>query len=189
MATKQETQIETVKMDDGRVVDFPGKRQILKSSVIDEQAGTVAVRLDFRNGETRLFTLPSALLLQFAAHGAEQKLGDEVAGLKDPATGQEASVEDKVLTIDDLIDRLNKGEWNVRREGSGMAGASVLIRALVELRGKSVEEVKAFLSGKTHAEKLALREVPQVKTIIQRLEAEKASKRPQIDAEALLEGF
>ena len=48
MATKQETQIETVKMDDGRVVDFPGKRQILKSSIIDEQAGTVAVRLDFR---------------------------------------------------------------------------------------------------------------------------------------------
>jgi hypothetical protein len=65
-----------------------------------------------------------------------------------------------------------------------MAGASVLIRALVELRGKSVEEVKAFLSGKTHAEKLALREVPQVKAIIQRLEAEKASKRPQIDAES-----
>ena len=188
MATKQETQIETVKMDDGRVVDFPGKRQILKSSVIDEQAGTVAVRLDFRNGETRLFTIPSALLLQFAAHGAEQKLGDEIAGLKDPSGG-EASIEDKVLTIDDLIDRLNKGEWNVRREGSGMAGASVLIRALVELRGKSVEEVKAFLSGKTHAEKLALREVPQVKAIIQRLEAEKASKRPQIDAEALLEGF
>ena len=67
MATKQETQIETVKMDDGRIVDFPGKRQILKSSVIDEQSGTVAVRLDFRNGETRLFTIPGELLLQFAS--------------------------------------------------------------------------------------------------------------------------
>lgn len=186
---KQEPQVETVTMDDGRIVDFPGKRQLLKSSTVDEAAGTVSVRLDFRNGETRLFTIPGALLLQFAAHGAEQKLGDEIAGLKDPATGQEASIEDKVLTIDDLMDRLSKGEWNVRREGSGMAGASVLIRALVELRGKSVEEVKAFLSGKTHAEKLALREVPQVKAIIQRLEAEKASKRPRVDGEALLEGF
>ena len=189
MANKQEAQVETVKMDDGRIVDFPGKRQILKSSVIDEAAGTVAVRLDFRNGETRLFTVPSALLLQFAAHGAEQKLGDEVAGLKDPATGQEASIEDKVLTIDDLCERLNKGEWNMRREGSGMAGASVLIRALCELRGKSVAEVKAFLEPKTHAEKLALREVPAVKAIIQRLEAEKASKRPSIDGEALLSDF
>lgn len=186
MATK-ETQIEAVKMDDGRIVDFPGKRQLLKSSTITAD-GQVQVRLDFRNGETRLFTLPESLILQFAAHGAEQKLGDEIAGLKDP-NGGEASIEDKVLTIDELVERLHRGEFNQRREGSGMAGASVLIRALMELRGKTVEDVKSFLATKTHAEKLALREVPAVKVIIQRLEAEKASKRPQIDGEALLGDF
>ena len=186
MATK-ETQVETVKMDDERLVDFPGKRQLQKSSTITAD-GRVEVRLDFRNGETRLFTIPAALVLQFAAHGAEQKLGDEIAGLKDPS-GSEASIEDKVLTIDALMERLERGEFNVRREGNGMAGASVLIRALCELRGKSVAEVKAFLDGKTHAEKLALREVPAVKAIIQRLEAEKASKRPSIDGEALLSDF
>ena len=186
MATK-ETQVETVKMDDERLVDFPGKRQLQKSSTITED-GKVEVRLDFRNGETRLFTIPQSLILQFAAHGAEQKLGDEIAGLKDPS-GSEASIEDKVLTIDALMERLERGEFNVRREGNGMAGASVLIRALCELRGKSVAEVKAFLEPKTHAEKLALREVPAVKAIIQRLEAEKASKRPSIDGEALLSGF
>jgi hypothetical protein len=187
VATK-ETQIESVKMDDGTVVDFPGKRQLLKTSKIDKETGTVTVRLDFRNGEVRTFTIPAALLLDFAAHGAEQKLGDEIAGLKDPS-GAEASLEDKILTIDDLMERLNKGEWNQRREGNGMAGASVLIRALCELRGKTVAEVKEFLAPKTHAEKLALREVPSVKEIIVRLEAEKASKRPQIDGSALLEGF
>lgn len=186
MATK-ETQVETVKMDDERLVDFPGKRQLQKSSTITAD-GRVEVRLDFRNGETRLFTIPPALVLQFAAHGAEQKLGDEIAGLKDPS-GSEASIEDKVLTIDALMERLERGEFNARREGNGMAGASVLIRALCELRGKAVSEVKAFLDGKTHAEKLALREVPAVKAIIQRLEAEKASKRPSIDGEALLSDF
>ena len=186
MATK-ETQVETVKMDDERLVDFPGKRQLLKSSTITED-GKVEVRLDFRNGETRLFTIPPALILQFAAHGAEQKLGDEIAGLKDPSGG-EASIEDKVLTIDALMERLERGEFNVRREGNGMAGASVLIRALCELRGKSVAEVKAFLEPKSHAEKLALRDVDAVKAIIQRLEAEKASKRPSIDGEALLSEF
>ena len=186
MATK-ETQVETVKMDDERLVDFPGKRQLQKSSTITED-GKVEVRLDFRNGETRLFTIPQSLILQFAAHGAEQKLGDEIAGLKDPS-GSEASIEDKVLTIDALMERLERGEFNVRREGNGMAGASVLIRALCELRGKSVAEVKAFLEPKTHAEKLALREVPAVKAIIQRIEAEKASKRPSIDGEALLSDF
>lgn len=186
MATK-ETQVETIKMDDERLVDFPGKRQLLKSSTITAD-GKVEVRLDFRNGETRLFTIPEALILQFAAHGAEQKLGDEIAGLKDPS-GSEASIEDKVLTIDALMERLERGEFNVRREGNGMAGASVLIRALCELRGKSVAEVKAFLEPKSHADKLALREVPAVKAIIQRLEAEKASKRPTIDGEALLSEF
>lgn len=186
MATK-ETQVETVKMDDERLVDFPGKRQLQKSSTITAD-GRVEVRLDFRNGETRLFTIPPALVLQFAAHGAEQKLGDEIAGLKDPSGG-EASIEDKVLTIDALMERLERGEFNARREGNGMAGASVLIRALCELRGKTVAEVKAFLEAKTHAEKLALREVPAVKAIIQRLEAEKASKRPSIDGEALLSDF
>lgn len=185
--SKQETQVEPVKMDDGRIVDFTGKRQLQKTSTITAD-GRVEVRLDFRNGETRLFTIPEALVLQFAAHGAEQKLGDEIAGLKDPS-GAEASIEDKVLTIDALMERLDRGEFNARREGNGMAGASVLIRALCELRGKSVSEVKDFLAGKTHAEKLALRDVPQVKEIIQRLEAEKASKRPAIDGEALLSGF
>lgn len=185
--SKQETQIESVKMDDGRIVDFPGKRQLLKSSTITAD-GRVEVRLDFRNGETRLFVVPTALVLQFAAHGAEQKLGDEIAGLKDPSGG-EASIEDKVLTIDALMERLERGEFNARREGNGMAGASVLIRALCELRSKSVAEVKAFLETKSHADKLALREVPAVKAIIQRLEAEKASKRPSIDGEALLAEF
>ena len=40
-----------------------------------------------------------------------------------------------------------------------------------------------------HAEKLALREVPAVKTIIQRLEAEKVSRKPSIDGDALLADF
>ena len=74
MATKQEAQIETVTMDDGRVVDFPGKRRLQKTSEISE-SGVITVRLDFINGTTTLFTVPDALLHRFAAHGAEQKLG------------------------------------------------------------------------------------------------------------------
>ena len=79
MSTKTETQVETVTMTDGRVVDFAGKRKLLKESSVSAD-GKVQVRLDFRNGETRLFTLPDSLLTKFAAHGAEQKLGDEIAG-------------------------------------------------------------------------------------------------------------
>lgn len=172
----KETAVETVTLTDGRVVDFAGKRKLLKESL--ETDGKVQVRLDFRNGETRLFTIPDQLASKFAAHGAEQKLGDAIAGLND--------IDDCVMAIDDLIDRLYNGEWNVKRESNGMAGSSVLARALVEHTGKSAEDIKAFLSGKTQAEKVALRNNPKIKPIVERIEAEKASKKSDVDTDALL---
>ena len=177
MSAKTETQVETVTMTDGRVVDFAGKRKLLKESSVTAD-GKVQVRLDFRNGETRLFTLPDALLNKFAAHGAEQKLGDEIAGLTD--------TEDCVLAVDELIDRLYNGEWSVKREANGMAGTSVLVRALVEHTGKPVEHIKQFLNGKSQAEKVALRNNPKIKPIVERIEAEKASKKANVDTDAML---
>ena len=180
-AAKKEPVVTTVTMDDGRVVEFTGKRKLLKSSQVTGD-GEVQTRLDFINGETRLFTIPDSLLSKFAAHGAEQKLGDEIAGVED--------VEDAVLAIDDLMDRLNKGEWGVARDKSGLAGASILLRALVESTGKSVDEIKSFLKDKTAAQKAALRVNPKVKPVVDRLEAEKAAKSAKkadaIDTDALL---
>lgn len=189
MTAKNEPQIESVKLEDGRVADFPGKRKLLKESFVAND-GKVQVRLDFRNGATRLFTIPDSMLLKFAAHGAEQKLGDEIAGLKG-ADGKEADIDDAVLAVDELIDRLYNGEWNQRKEANGLAGTSVLIRALVELYNgaKSVEQVKAFLKDKSQAEKLALRQSARVKPIVERLEAEKAAKGSKVDADALLAGL
>jgi hypothetical protein len=175
--SKIETQVETVTMTDGRVVDFAGKRKLLKESSVTAD-GKVQVRLDFRNGETRLFTIPDNLMAKFAAHGAEQKLGDEIAGLND--------VEDCVLAVDELIDRLYNGEWSVKREANGMAGTSVLVRALVEYTGKTVEQIKQFLAGKSQAEKVALRNNPKIKPIVERIEAEKASKKANVDTDAML---
>lgn len=172
-----EKNVETVVLSDGRSVDFVGKRKLLKDTIINDD-GTVAVRLDFRNGETRTWTIPQDLLLQSAGHGAAQKLGDECAGIQDP--------EDMVLAVDDLIGRLNEGNWNVKREGgSGFAGTSVLLRALVEFSGKSPEEIKAFLKDKTQADKMALRASPQLKPIVDRLEAEKVAKSSKVNTDEL----
>lgn len=180
-APKAATTIEAVKMLDGRTVDFVGKRKLLKESFVEGEGtdSKVKIRLDFRNGETRHFTIPDAMLHKFAAHGAEQKLGDEIAGLDD--------LDDAVLAIDDLMDRLNAGEWNQKREGGGMAGTSILARALAEAKALSMEKVKAFLSKKTQAEKVALRGNPAIKPIVERLEAEKAAKgTSKVDTDALL---
>ena len=179
MAAK-ETAVETVTMLDGRVVDFPGKRRLLKETLLSPE-GKVQIRMDFRNGESRLFTIPDALMQKFAGHGAEQKFGDETAGLDD--------IDDAVLAVDNLMDRLNQGEWGVKREANGMAGTSILVRALVESTGKDVAVIKGFLANKSHAEKVALRGNPKIKPIVERLEAEKAAKsnaKNAVDTEALL---
>lgn len=174
------TNYTTVTMDDGRVVEFAGKRKLLKESTLHADGG-VTVRLDFLNGETRSFDIPSNLMQRFAAHGAEQKLGDEIAGVAD--------VDDCVLAVDELVERLKKGEWGITRTaGNSIAGTSVLARALAEHSGKPMDTIKAFLRDKTQAQKLALRNNPAVNVIVARLEAEKAKKstKSSVDTEALL---
>jgi translation initiation factor IF-1 len=179
--TVKPTTYVTVTMDDGRVVDFPGKQRMKKDVIID--GDTVKVRMDFVNGESRIFTVGDKLLLKFAGHGASQKLGDELSGLTD--------VEDCVMAIDELMDRLNAGDWGVTRvKGESMAGSSILARAMVEVSGKTLEEVKKFLADKNHKQKMALRNLPAIAPIIARLEAAKTKKpRDTSEADELLEGF
>jgi len=176
------TVTQSVTMDDGRVVEFAGKRKLLKSSSIDAATGEVVIRLDFVNGETRTHNIVPALMLKFAAHGAEQKFGDEIAGVED--------VEDCVLAIDTLMDRLESGEWNIKRDSQGMSGTSVLAKALIQMTGKTVAEIREFLGTKSHAEKSALRNNAKLAPIIAVLEAGKTKKdKVSIDTDSMLDGL
>jgi hypothetical protein len=180
-------EVETVTMTDGRKVDFAGKRKMIKDTFVED--GKASVRFDFRNGETRTFHVHPDHMAQHAAHGAAQKIGDETAGEND--------VDDMVIAVDAMIDRLNKGEWHARRASAGdsFSGASVVIKALCEVTGKSPEEIKTFLDGKLAAtEGLTRRALyssfrnPASKTgqVIARLELEKNSKSEKLHAEDLL---
>jgi len=168
-----------ITMSDGRIVDFTAKQKLVKESLINPETGVIITRLDFRNGQTRSLTIPENMILRFAAHGAEQKLGDAIAGEKD--------FDDAVLAVEALIKRLEEGEWNVAREAGAFTGTSILLRALVEVSGKTVEQIKAFLDTKSAAEKLALRRSAKLEPTIKKLEAEKAAKSGnKIDTDALL---
>lgn len=171
--TKKDREVEKVKMEDGREVEFVGKRKLLKETLID--GATVAVRLDFRNGKTRTFKIPDALLLRSAGHGMEQKLGDETAGEED--------VDDMVEAVDDLMGRLEKGEWKTQGGGGGgFSGASILVRALMQVTQKDEATVKAFLKAKVDGgstyPKLAaaFEEDDAVGPVIKALRKEKAAK-------------
>ena len=182
----EEKVVETVGMTDGRKVDFAGKRKMLKDIVVEGNG--VSVRFDFRSGETRTFAVPKQHLLYSAGHGYAQKLGDTVAGLKDDQ-GNPADEDDMLLEIEGLHEKLASGDWNSVRSGGGFAGMSVLAKALVELTKKSAEDIKAFLKGRTMAEKQALRNSEKLSPIIAKLEANKVKKASKVDTEALLAGI
>jgi hypothetical protein len=195
-ATTSKTEYESVAMEDGRKVDFAGKRQIQKEVIVDEKAGTVSVRFDFRNGSTRSISssdLTDLTVLQSCGHGLAQKCGDEAAGLKD--------IDDIVAAVDDMMERLKKGEWRAVSTGAGdsFSGTHVVIKAVAEVTGKSVEAVKAFLQGKLDTAKAAGQALsrqelyasfrkPGTKTaaVIARLEAEKGQKASKVSADDLL---
>jgi hypothetical protein len=175
MAT--ETQIDSVAMQDGRVVDFSGKQRCKADTYENEQG--LNVQLDFRNGETRIFRMRPEMVNQFALHGAKQKLVDEMAGVKD--------LDDAILAVDELVERLDNGEWAQKRQaGEGIAGTSVLLRALVAFTGKSVADVKAKLKGMSQTEKMAMRANAKLKPIIDQMEAEKSNKS-NVDTDSLLD--
>ena len=188
---KAATVVTQVTMTDGRVVPFAGKRKMVKT--VDITDGRLSVRFDFVNGETRTFTPPDNLILNFAGHGASQKIGDEAAGVED--------IDDIILATDAIIERLNNGEWGAARAaGDGFSGANVVIRAIMEATGKDQVSVKAFLQGKLdkakEAGEILSRQAlyqsfrrPGSKTgvIIERIEKEKATKSFAADADSLLE--
>jgi hypothetical protein len=184
-AKKAKTEVKKVVMADGREVEFAGKRRLLKTAEISDDGFDVTIRLDFVNGETRSLTLATnkPLFAKFAAHGMLQKLGDEVAGLDD--------VEDMVIAEEELIARLEAGEWGAERtkgEGNALAGLSVLAKALVQVSGKTAEQVRAYLKTKNNSEKLALRANPTIKPVIEELEAKKKQKpKEEIDTNSLLD--
>jgi hypothetical protein len=187
---KPDRVVTTVTMKDGsgRVVEFAGKRRMVKTSgTIDGQLGT---RIDFINGESRFYPLPATLLEKAALHGWEQKFGDEVAGEKD--------VDDMVEAMDDLGKRLcdasGPDAWNSAREaGDGFSGASLILKAMCEVSGKTKEEVKASIEAKLattnpdgskvsrQALYTALKKSEKYGPTYQRLEAEKAAKGPQVE--------
>lgn len=204
---KTKTEVTKVTLSDGRVAEFAGKRQILKEELIDPtliviegdtmqlKLGAVKHRYDFRNGETRTFNVPLSLMAEFAGHGAKQKYGDEVATTE----AKPLSNDDMILAIEDLDSRIQAGEWNKERQGGGgISGASVVLQALVEWSGKSLEEVKKWVDSKVKSEtkpdaptraafyaSFRAANTPTL-PIIQRIEAEKAAKENKVDAAAML---
>jgi hypothetical protein len=167
-------------MDSKKVEKKERTRRLSKEGYVAED-GSLHVKFEFVNGEVRDFELNGDLLTKFALHGALAKYGDYVAGMAD--------VDDMVTAVDELHEQLDKGEWT-SRTATGASGGSLLVRALAEYKGKTVEEIKAWFTatGKTAADKSKIRQVPAIEAIIKRLQAEK-NKGKEVNEEEVLGGL
>lgn len=202
---KAKAEVTVVEMTDGRKVNFAGKRKVNKETLIDEtkiesdgnvtqlSAGAIKIRMDFRNGETRTLDLPLSLLAKFAGHGAEQKFGDELASPAD----KPLSEDDMVVAIDDLYQVISAGKWGRGRAegGGGVSGASIVVRAIMEVKGWDAERVKTnlqkLLDNDTSLTRRALYDSFKAEgtltgEVIKRMESEKVKKEAKVDANAAL---
>ena len=123
-------------------------------------------------------------------HGLVQKISDAAA------LGKDATPLDKFTAMKSVADRLAEGEWS-KRTGEGSANVAGIIyrafREFVEVSAKAAKKpipdetaIRAVYDAKDRAGQLALRTVPAIATIIERMKSEKGSTGTSVDVDALL---
>ena len=119
------------------------------------------------------------MLTQLALHGASQKVGDTYAGAKSATEG--TSIDPNEWALGEAaaaIEQIYSGDWTVRRAGSG-PGITDLARALSEVYGISEAEAAEKLGEAEKDDKAAIRKIPQVKAVLERLRAERATAKAE----------
>ncbi len=129
--------------------------------------------LTFKNGEQHdidATELSDEVRHRAMMHGLKQKLVDAAAISRNPYTGGSASIDTKIDSVLEVMQRLIAGQWNKTREGGGTKGG-LLFRALVEMYSgrKTPEQITEFLATKTDKEKAALRTSAKIAAIIETL--------------------
>lgn len=171
-----------------------------KNSVIAVSSeGTV---LTFTVGGSHSFTIDTAALsdeIRSSAlnHGIVQKISDAAAMPKADLTGDaKKDAKTKFEAMRSVAERLQSGDWSKRSgDGSGPV-AGIIFRAFEQwvndMAAKSKkpapdhDAIRARYDAMDRAGQLALRNVPAIATIIEKLKSERGSTAAPVDTSALL---
>ena len=130
-------------------------------------------------------------------HGLVQKITDAAAISKSELTGDPATdAETKYQAMLAVADRLSAGEWRAARGDGSAPVAGVIYRAFREYvcnqfaaADKPAPEetaTRALYDARDRAGQLALRTVPEIATIIERMKSERGPATSNVDTSALL---
>ena len=148
-----------------------------------------AVKFTFSDGRALLiepWRLSDTIRHAAVVHGLKAKLVDAAAIARNPDTGRSATIDDKYDAVREIYDRITSpdGTWNkVRGDGTGSAGSGLLVRALMQLFGKTRAEVDAKLAGMTKEQRAAMPGNKRVAEVMAQLRAAQSS----IDSDELLD--
>jgi hypothetical protein len=143
--------------------------------------------------------LTDAIREKAMIHGLLQKLSDAAAMPKDQLTGDaKKDAATKLAAIQAVADRITgpDGDWN-KRSGDGAGPVSgIIFRAFeeyVETMAKkrkkdapTSDAIRARYDAMERKEQLALRNVPEIAAIIDRIKSERGSKAETVDTGSLL---
>lgn len=153
------------------------KNQIAQKDTSDiNQVGFI-----FSDGDTivvKLSDFPKDVIAHFAQHGLSQKCGDSYAGVGGDVVQAKSNLAAIVKSMQD-------GNW-VSRSGGGPR-LTLLVMALAEVTNRTVEETAEKVEGLSKEEKAQYRAHPQVKAVLARMEAERATKKAAATAAAASE--
>lgn len=171
-----------------------------KNSVISVEFDNGNLRFAVANaGEftLNLSSLSDDLREKALVHGLTQKISDAAAISKaDLPTDPVEAAKVKFEAMKAVADRLAEGDWSKRSgDGSGPV-AGIIFRAFVEFVSNAAKakkrpvpseaEIRAVYDAKDRAGQLALRNVPEIAAIIERMKSERGTGTAKVDTSALL---
>lgn len=172
-----------------------------KNSIINVTADDNNV-LTFSVGNAGTFTVDVPSLAddirnRAMLHGIVQKVSDAAAIAKAELTGDaDKDAATKLAAMSAVAERLANGDWSKRSgDGSGPV-QGIIYRAFEEYvlataKAKKAkvtpEQIRAVYDKKSRAEQLALRNIPEVAKIMERIRSERgAAASKSVDTDALL---
>ena len=166
------------------------KNSVISVDLSDNSDGILFTVANVGSIELVVSSLAENVRQSALIHGLIQKVSD-AAALPRNEDGSPASPSDKHAAMQAVVDRLLAGEWNKRGEASGDSAPAGLIRRAViewaEANGRTEAKAIAFYESKDRAGQLALRKVPEIAAIMERIKSERgANKASTINADDLL---
>lgn len=174
-----------ITMASGEVISF-GAKGILKKlyEIVGEgKKAVINAIFNLRNGEQHSYeiTKEHPLLLQLAAHGLMQKVGDAAAG---------CSPADASLAVQKMIAQLEAGVW-AQRSAGGNKGMTDFLSAVLAVKGidpgsEEAEKARVALLAMDDDAQTAIRKMPTIQAEINKIvQARKTAKLEEQIAEGV----